>query len=144
MLQEFFEEIITQSDVGMENSNSEDEGIQSGEETEEEEEILKGINMKGNRRLRHMKGKKRGDTKEEEQDAEEGDDDDDDDDDEEEEEEEEEEEAVEEEDDEEAIDEWEEHLAEIPKLKVRSSKSYLKLSAYCSNLFAFLLVLFQV
>ena len=118
MLQEFFEEIITQSDVGMENSDSEDEGIQSGEDVDEEEdEILKGLKKKGMKRLDNNKGKKY--TKEEEeQDVEEED---------EEEEEEEEEEA--EEDDEEAIDEWEAHLAEIPKLKVRSSKSNLELSA---------------
>ena len=116
MLQEFFEEIITQSDVGMENSDSEDEGIQSGEEEEEDDdEILKGIKKKGITRLEHKKQKKGQDTKEEQQYREQ-----------EEEEEDDEEEEVQE-DDEEAIDEWEDHLAEIPKLKVRSSKSYFKL-----------------
>ena len=129
MLQEFFEEIITQSDVGMENSDSEDEGIQSGEDVEEEDdEILKGIKRKGMKRPDNNKGKKGQNTKEEEeQDVEEEDED------EEEEEEEAEEEA--EEDDEEAIDEWEAHLAEIPKLKVSSCKSNLQLSAYFIALF---------
>ena len=91
MLQEFFGEIVTQSDVGMEGgSDSEDEGIQSGEEKElEDEKSLKDVKKK--------QKMKQGGEEEMENDA----DDDD-----------------EEEESGEFVDKWEEHLADIPTLKV--------------------------
>ncbi|XP_072049300.1 LOW QUALITY PROTEIN: uncharacterized protein [Amphiura filiformis] len=90
MLQEFFGEIVSQSDVGMEEgSDSEDEGIQSGGDGEQE-----AVSLKDEKKKQKRKGKV------EDEEEEEG---------------EEEEEEVKE--GEELIDKWEEHLAEIPQLQ---------------------------
>ena len=91
MLKEFFGEIVTQSDVGMD-SDSEDEGIQSDNDSDETPDEKK-TSLKGKKKAGGGKGGVDGEEEKEEDGAQmEG-------------------KIV-------PIDKWEEHLADIPRLKV--------------------------